>query len=153
MVEEENDSISNGSVWLNKKSDWVYFNYHTMMNGLDDSSAAPLVFELARDVSVPLIIDSNIQGDHENPLHNMCQDEETIGSRLYECFLRKREQFYYAMAEVTVVMTGQDHEHVVGTGLFGLHGEDMAIVPTADKKNSAAVQVFVRHVRRQGGIV
>lgn len=134
LVEEETDLISDGSVWLNKKSDWVYFNYHTMMNGLDDSGAAPQIFELARDVSVPLIIDSNIQGDHENPLHNISQDEETIGSRLYECFLRGREQFYYAMAEVTLVMTGKDYEHVVDTGLFGLLGEDMAVVPTADEE-------------------
>lgn len=134
LIEEEDESISDGSVWLNEKSDWVYFHYITMMNGLDDSGAAPRVFELARDVGVPLLIDCYIQGDHENPLHNMSQDDETIGSRLYKSFLRGRKHFYYVMLEVTLVVTGKGREHVVDTGLFGLLGEDVAIVPTADKE-------------------
>lgn len=134
MVEDEDDSISGGSIWLNKKSDSVYFHYITMMNGLDDCGAAPQIFELARDVRVPLLIDCDIQDDHKNPLHNMSQDEETVGSRLYESFLKGRDHFYYVMAEFILVATGKGRERVVDTGLFGLLGEDMAIVPTADKE-------------------
>lgn len=134
LVEEEDDSVSVGSIWLNKKSDWVYFNYHTMMNGLDDNGAAPQVFELARDVRVPLLIDSNIQGDHENGLHNSSQDAETVGSRLYKSFLSGREHFYYSMTKVILVVSGKGREHVVDTGLFGLLGEDMAVVPVTNKE-------------------
>ncbi|KAK7708588.1 hypothetical protein SLS64_006690 [Diaporthe eres] len=141
-VEERDDSKSDGWVWLEKKSDWIYFNYHTLMEGLDESGAGPKVFELARDVGVPLLIDSTIQGDHENPLHASEDyydpsynelDHETVGSRLYDSFLRGREHFYYVMAEVVLVVTGMGRKHIVDTGLFGLLGEDMAIVPTADK--------------------
>lgn len=38
------------------------------------------------------------------------------------------------MTEVVLVVTGKGREHVVDTGLFGLLGEDMAIVPTADNE-------------------
>lgn len=133
LVEEEDGLISDGSIWLNKKLDWVYFHYITMMRGLD-ACAAPQVFELAHDVRVPLLIDSDIQDDHEHPLHNMSQGEETVGSRLYKSFLRGRDHFYYVMAEITLVATGKGRERVVDIGLFGLFGEDMAIVPTADKQ-------------------
>lgn len=142
MVEEQDDFISEGHVWLNKKSDSIFFNYQTMMFGLDESGVAPQVFELARDVGVPLLIDSDIQSDHENPLHidwdlkplhEDREDEETVGSRLYKSFLKGRDRVYYVMIEVILVATGKGREHVVETGLFGLLGEDIAIVPTADK--------------------
>lgn len=129
---EEGDTKSNGSIWLNKKSDWVYFDYITMMNGLDDSGVGLRVFELARDVRVPLLIDSTIQGDHENGLHNSNEDEETVGSRLYDSFLKGRDRFYYVLTEVILVVSGRGRQHVVDTGLFGLLGEDTAIVPIAD---------------------
>lgn len=142
LVEERGGSKYKGWVWLEKKSDWIYFNYHTMMEGLDETGAAPQVFELARDVGVPLLIDSGIQSDHENPLHDSAdyadllydsEEEETIGSRLYESFLEGRSHFYYVMVEVTLVATGKGRKHIVDTGLFGLLGEDMAIVPASDK--------------------
>ncbi|KAK2602542.1 hypothetical protein N8I77_009061 [Diaporthe amygdali] len=142
MVEEQEGLMSYGHVWLNRKSDCIFFNYHTMLAGLDESGVAPQIFELARDVGVPLLIDSNIQSDHENPvhvgwdlkpLHEDREDEETVGSRLYESFFKGRDRVYYVMAEVTLVVTGKGRENVVKTGLFGLLGEDIAIVPTADK--------------------
>lgn len=142
-VEERDGSKSDGWVWLEKKSDWVYFNYFTLMDGLDESGAGPQVFELARDIGVPLLIDSTIQSDHENPLHESDDyfdpsyvelDHETIGSRLYDSFLMGREHFYYVMAKIMLVVTGKGRQHVVDTGLFGLLGEDMAIIPTADKE-------------------
>lgn len=142
LVEEGDGSKSKEWVWLEKKSDWIYFNYHTMMEGLDETGAAPQVFELARDIGVPLLIDSGIQSDHENPLHDSkdyadllydSEEEETIGSRLYESFLKGRSHFYYVMQEVILVATGKGRKHVVNTGLFGLLGEDMAIVPASNK--------------------
>lgn len=48
LVEDEFDSISDRSVWLNKKSDWVYLNYITLVSGLGDSGLAPRVSELVR---------------------------------------------------------------------------------------------------------
>lgn len=142
-VEESDGSKSDGWIWLQKKSDWVYFTYHTMMEGLDESGAGPQVFELARGVGVPLLIDSTIQGDHVNTLHDSEdfhdsfhdeRDNETIGSRLYKSFLSGREHFYYSMAKVILVVREEDRKHVINTGLFGLLGEDMAIIPTADKE-------------------
>lgn len=133
-VEEADESTFVRSIWLDGKLDWVYFDYVTMITGLDDSGMGPQVFELARSVDVPLLIDCYIQDDHENPLHNMSQDTETVGSRLYKSFLRGREHFYFVMTEVVLVVTGKGRQHVVDTGLFGLLGEDTAIVPTADKE-------------------
>lgn len=44
------------------------------------------------------------------------------------------------MSEVTLVVTEEDRGHVVDTGLFGLLGEDMAIVPTSDKEKLQQVK-------------
>lgn len=134
VVENEDGSIHDGSIWLNKKSDWVYFNYFAMIHGLDVSDAPPQVFELARDATVPLLIATEIQSDHELRLQNSSQEEETVGSRLYKSFLSGREHFYFLMAHFDLVVSGKGRERVVETGLFGLLGEDTAIVPTSNKE-------------------
>jgi len=106
-----------------------------VLYGLDDSDAPPQVFELARDTSVPLLIACEIQSDHENPMpSSSSQDEETVGSRLYKSFLSGREHVYFLAADFDLVVSGKARERVVETGLFGLLGEDTAVVPTSDKE-------------------
>lgn len=102
------------------------------MNGLDVDTGAPRVHELARNVGVPLLIDSTINADQHEPFHNSNQGVDTIGSWLYKNLLRRREHFYSVMLEFVLVVSSRNRELVAETGLFGLLGEDTAIVPTTD---------------------
>lgn len=43
LVEEEDDVAWSGSMWLNKKSDGVYFDYSTMVERLDDCGATSIL--------------------------------------------------------------------------------------------------------------
>lgn len=125
------------SAWLNKNTDWIYLTLSTVQRCLGrrqvmDGDAASRLFELARDVRRPLLISSMISEDVMEPLND--EMDEKITSKLYNQFLIERKHFYYVMVEAHLVVSREDHESVVKTGLFGLLGEDIAIVPYADKQ-------------------
>lgn len=138
-IDDEDLSPCGGTIWLNRKSDWIYFSFDAMLFGLDKNGSAPQVYELARDVGVPLLIDIEIYTDLDM---SFSQTNETVGSRLYNNFLRRRDHFYCVMAEVTLVVSGKGRERVVETGLFGLLGEDTAIVPTTDTETLRQYQTL-----------